>query len=262
MGKKRKTVPAALHSELTEYSNLLRVLRTQGTLDITVHLAPSAASSDHNLSFDDNAHHGAFGDDSGEDKFYNLDATSSEHRNVNENLTEQGISLPATATLSASRKGKARVAFASAPGGEKSRVRDTWTRWPLLAGDVHVPEWGFADEVYLLARQALDRIPTLNLTSSTSASTVHKREDAADAEDDEENIEEDDSDLDSDADSQIPPAAKGALSSLCEAHLGQILAALASHVPLAESSMQNRIRPLGWVDVLDIVSVSGLVDDV
>ena len=259
MGKKRKTVPAALHSELTEYSNLLRVLRTQETLDITAHLAPSAASSDHNLSFDDNAHHDAFGDDSGEDKFSHLDATSNKHRNVNENRTEQGISLPATATLSASGKGKARVAFAVAPGAEKSRVRDTWTRWPLLAGDVHVPEWGFADEVYLLARQALDRIPTLNLTPSTSASAVHKREDAADAEDDEENIEED---LDSDTDSPIPPAAKGALSSLCEAHLGQILAALASHVPLAESSMQNRIRPLGWVDVLDIVSVSGLVDDV
>ncbi|KAH9169349.1 hypothetical protein EDB89DRAFT_1985435 [Lactarius sanguifluus] len=40
MGKhrKRKAIPAALHSEISEYASLLRVLRATDTLDITTHL--------------------------------------------------------------------------------------------------------------------------------------------------------------------------------------------------------------------------------
>ena len=37
----------------------------------------------------------------------------------------------------------------------KGKQRDTWTRWPLLAGDVHVPEWGLLDEVKHVAEHVL-----------------------------------------------------------------------------------------------------------
>ncbi|KIJ59758.1 hypothetical protein HYDPIDRAFT_32862 [Hydnomerulius pinastri MD-312] len=40
--KKRVLVPAALHAELTEYTNLIRVLRTSRTLDLTSHLLEHA----------------------------------------------------------------------------------------------------------------------------------------------------------------------------------------------------------------------------
>ena len=40
---KRVFVPAALHAELTEYTNLVRVLRTTRTLDLTAHLLHHAA---------------------------------------------------------------------------------------------------------------------------------------------------------------------------------------------------------------------------
>ncbi|THU77261.1 hypothetical protein K435DRAFT_702800, partial [Dendrothele bispora CBS 962.96] len=45
MKAKRKRVPAALHSELTEYSSLIRALRTSNTLDVTSQLTPSASLS-------------------------------------------------------------------------------------------------------------------------------------------------------------------------------------------------------------------------
>ena len=35
---KRRWIPAALHAELTEYSSLLRALRTSDTLDLASHL--------------------------------------------------------------------------------------------------------------------------------------------------------------------------------------------------------------------------------
>ena len=38
---------------------------------------------------------------------------------------------------------------------KRNALRDTWTRWPLLAGDVHVPEWSLEDEVKMLAIQCL-----------------------------------------------------------------------------------------------------------
>ena len=41
MGTRRQVVPASLHSELTEYSSLIRALHTNSTLDVTSHLLPS-----------------------------------------------------------------------------------------------------------------------------------------------------------------------------------------------------------------------------
>ena len=40
---KRRPVPAALHAELSEYSSLLRALRTSDTLDLTSHLLQASS---------------------------------------------------------------------------------------------------------------------------------------------------------------------------------------------------------------------------
>ncbi len=43
----RPKVPTALHAELTEYSSLLRALRTSNTLDLVQHLAEPSLTSFH-----------------------------------------------------------------------------------------------------------------------------------------------------------------------------------------------------------------------
>jgi hypothetical protein len=59
---------------------------------------------------------------------------------------------------------------------------------------------------------------------------------------------------------RLPQSFLNSLTLVSSTYLSQILSALAAHVPLAEKSMQNRIQPIGWEGVLDIVAVSGLVD--
>ncbi|EKM57226.1 uncharacterized protein PHACADRAFT_59839, partial [Phanerochaete carnosa HHB-10118-sp] len=108
MGK-RLRVPAALHSELTEYSSLLRALRTSNTLDLASQLTVPA-SGPTSLHEDDAASETSLGDESESER-------------------------PLTET--------------------KKAPKDTWTRWPLLAGDVYVTEWSLEDEVRSIATQAL-----------------------------------------------------------------------------------------------------------
>jgi len=65
--------------------------------------------------------------------------------------------------------------------------------------------------------------------------------------------------LEEDDETHLPQSFVDSLTVASSTHLSQILSALAAHVPLAEKSMQNRINPIGWEGVLDIVAVSGLV---
>ena len=57
----------------------------------------------------------------------------------------------------------------------------------------------------------------------------------------------------------LTPHALRALKASSSIYLSQILALLAAHVPYAEKSMQNRIRPINWETVLEIVAANGLV---
>ena len=59
---KRPHVPAAFHAELTEYSSLLRALRTRATADLTSHLTQGSGSLASAAPSDD-AHVGDDGDD-------------------------------------------------------------------------------------------------------------------------------------------------------------------------------------------------------
>jgi hypothetical protein len=117
----------------------------------------------------------------------------------------------------------------------KAKDKDNWTRWPLLEGYVHAPEFGFQDEIEMIASEALK---------------LQCQEDP-----------EGDDHLPEDyIETRLPQSLLDSLTLASSTYLSQILAALAAHVPLAEKSMQNRIKPIGWEGVLDIVAVSGLVD--
>ena len=186
--RKLRTVPAALHSELSEYSSLLRALRTNDTLDLASQLLRTQPAT----------------------------STSNEDPSVD---LEQAVPSPNNLE-----------SYSGSQSLAKRKNLDNWTRWPLLTDDIHVPEFGFQDEVKALAMQALKT-----------------QQDSSDMEDlDEETV--------------LPHHLSDTITLAVSSHLSRTLAALAAHTPPAEKSMQNRLKPFGWKSVLEIVAVSGLAD--
>ncbi|KAJ7481521.1 hypothetical protein FB451DRAFT_1443846 [Mycena latifolia] len=185
---KRKRVPQALHEELSEYSSLLRALRTNDTLDLTKHITKPR--------------------DPGLGR-----SSPSEARAADEQPDEEqpGEEQPEE------EKPK-----------PKRRKRDTWTRWPLLVNDVHVPEWGLEDEIEALMRFCLRNNPHPVFQESDDA------EEAVDK-----------------------PASLPYLTQSASDFLSSILALIAHHTPERPQSMQNRLNPIGWQTVLEILGCCG-----
>lgn len=224
----RRAVPAALHSELTEYSSLIRALQTSKTLDLAAHLASSQPTLSSRRSIDEAGY-----DDDDEAEGSQLPSTTGGPSSQDIHGAA-GASSAGRSTYKAKLKRKADA---------KGKARDTWTRWPLLAGDVHVPEWGLEDEVKYIALQYLRSKSQLDDTPSTLPPET----------------EEDSHDLaDEDEGGLLSSHALHALTASSSIYLSQILALLAAHVPYAEKSMQNRIHPINWESVLDIVAANGL----
>ncbi|KAA1474382.1 hypothetical protein DENSPDRAFT_882756 [Dentipellis sp. KUC8613] len=214
MGKKRKRVAAALHSELSEYASLIRVLRTNDALDVVPHLAPATFTP--------------VDDDEGESEIMPSGTLSQRESSPHEDDLESETQLP-------------------------GKSRDTWTRWPLMADDVHVPEWSFEDEVRLIAQQTLDSRGSTQPASTSGGShrgSQIPEASQATAEDGEE-----------DEDGRLPASVVQNLATAASIHFEQVLSAIASHTPLVEKSMQNRLKPVGWENVLGMVSASGLMDE-
>jgi hypothetical protein len=252
---KRKLVPTALHSELTEYSSLIRALRTNNALDVTSHIAkPLAGSSlqprdtEEDLNSDDDDDDDSEG--GGED--LEVDAGRSED---NDAFSETPLNIPESASqsreisptsgrsspldspqsLGRKRKWKRKSLSPSEP-----RRRDAWTRWPLLADDVHIPEWSLEDELGLLAANALKNQNRPPLPPS-HAETPALRSDASE--------DPDSDDADGDPSTYLPH-----LLNASSNYLSTILALLVAHTPNRPHSQQNRIEPIGWRAVLDMLS--------
>ncbi|KAJ7216653.1 hypothetical protein GGX14DRAFT_696376 [Mycena pura] len=195
--RKLKRVPHALHSELSEYASLLRALRANDTLDVAKHItrAPPPPTKRHKPQ-----------PSSGDIVVPVPPATD----------VGEGSS-----TLVGTEPPKPKSTDPPKP----KPTRDTWTRWPLLAADVHVPEWGLDDEIAALVRQCLQ--------------TTAADEDVDDAE---------------------PPSYLPHLTHSASAFLSSVLALLAHHTPARPQSMQNRLNPINWKTVLDVVASCGDVD--
>ncbi|KAJ3888413.1 hypothetical protein GG344DRAFT_53671 [Lentinula edodes] len=123
----RKRIPAALHSELTEYSSLLRSLRTNDTLDVTSQLT-------------------RYFNHKGKEKAQIYDDTYADDDSA-------GFSCRTNPSSKSSTKRK-RASWPQSLATEDimstkttPSTRETWTRWPLLAQDVPYPEWTLQDEV-------------------------------------------------------------------------------------------------------------------
>ncbi|KAF8892909.1 hypothetical protein BD779DRAFT_1798316 [Infundibulicybe gibba] len=210
---KRKFIPAGLHSELTEYTSLLRALRTSDTLDVTSQLikAPLFHRNDSQPPQNELADM-----DDSEDLANDQNGPALPQPQPPSTDTPPTNAAPTAGP--STRPDKRTRMSTSAVGGR----RDTWTRWPLLAGDVTIPEWGMSDEISHIVSQILK----------------HQSRSPEDEE------------IDS-------PAYMPYLADIGEHFLSRILALLAFNVPIRPQSMQNRLEPLDWRIVLDAAAATG-----
>ncbi|KAJ7337361.1 hypothetical protein DFH08DRAFT_252669 [Mycena albidolilacea] len=205
--RKRKAVSHALHSELTEYSSLLRALSTSDTLDLARRLTEPPPPTKRKKR----TAKSALGN-------LQLEAPPEEYQGP---LAEGEETQPPTAGSSQLPPEE--------PEGEQQRVRkrDTWTRWPLLPTDLHVPEWGLDDEIEPLVRQCLRNNP-------------HP--------------------TDEDGEPDDTPSWLPHLTESASVFLSSVFALLSHHTPARPQSMQDRLNPIDWKMVLDILGTCGDVD--
>ncbi|KAF8639130.1 hypothetical protein AX17_001620 [Amanita inopinata Kibby_2008] len=224
---KRSYVPTSLRSELTEYSSLLRALRTSNALDVSLHLRQ----------------HGKFNSDSSSDE-------SDQLRLPND------LSSPAP---SITPKSSSIVPASSEPPSNTAkgtkRKRDSWTRWPLLASDLHVPTWDLEDEIATIASQAAKLFP-----HPLSQTLLHETPTETSPRTDPEKYAADIGNIDMDADDPECSSYYKFLTLSTSTFLANLLALLAAHTPARPPSMQNRIEPLDWRSVLEIASIYGDTD--
>ncbi|KAJ3819247.1 hypothetical protein F5880DRAFT_1489985 [Lentinula raphanica] len=126
----RKRIPATLHSELSEYSSLLRAIRTNDSLDVTSQLTRYFSNK-------------------GKDIERPL-ALSESDEDYQAKLSSQG-SKKTTSRL------QSQATEESIASTKDPTPRENWTRWPLLVQDVPPPEWTLRDEVANIATFLLPR---------------------------------------------------------------------------------------------------------
>ncbi|KAF8169814.1 hypothetical protein BJ912DRAFT_1048186 [Pholiota molesta] len=233
-----KRVPAKLHHELVEYASLLRALRVRDTQDVTKHLTKANPFKLQPRDIDAELNSE---DDLDDDEEAGDDLASSAHHGPSPSvsLSRTSSSGPSSAK-SAKAKGKQKAVD---PGGGKQRRRDHWTRWPVRVDDVLKPEWSLEDEVAVVVAQVMKRRPSPSFPVPVS--------DTADADDDD--IVFPARDFEFDEEDPDHPFYVPYITANVADYLAHILGALASLVPARAASMQNRIEPLGWRTVIDVV---------
>lgn len=120
---------------------------------------------------------------------------------------------------------------------QEDSKRDTWTRWPLL--DFPVPEWPLDDEIMVL-----------------SESVFRQLQDDEDARE----VGESSSDITTTNTANLHPSAAHLLVGNIGALLAHILDILADQRPSTTASMQPRLFPMNWEDVIASLAVHGVVD--
>ena len=216
MPKSRSHVPAALHSELTEYASLLRALRTTKTLDLAEHLIRHPRRDQGSPSDDE-------------------EEIVSTHRATSPPLTSEPDTRLDSEPLDPQDEVEEKRKLGDS-ASTTTKDSELLTRWPLLAGDVHAPEFGLDEEIKLIASRVL-----------YGKKRPHS---AVDVSEDEE----------FDEDYMLPPSALAGLAFGSSHHLSALLSAISLYsTPVARSSV-NRLKPMDWQAVLSVSNSSGLVN--
>ncbi|KAK2460791.1 hypothetical protein APHAL10511_007261 [Amanita phalloides] len=214
-GLSRQYIPAALHSELTEYSSLLRALRTNSILDVSLQLAQHGIADSSTSDDSDN---------------------------------EAPLASASSAPIESSTGGKRKRTDQKAP----PRKRDKWTRWPLLLTDLHKPTWCFEDEIAIVTSEALKLFPPAFQEPNSERNSPKPSEPMMS---EEYNGDRDEGYID--VDESDRPSYFNFIAISASTLLLNVLLLLSSHTPPRPPSMQNRIEPLDWRSVLEIISVYG-----
>ncbi|KAJ3716492.1 hypothetical protein C8R42DRAFT_724958 [Lentinula raphanica] len=223
----RKRIPATLHSELSEYSSLLRAIRTNDSLDVTSQLTRYFSNKGKDIE------RPLALSESDEDYQYHSEDEDSEEENASGD--EAGFGRRAKLSSQGSKKTTSRLQSQateeSIASTKDPTPRENWTRWPLLVQDVPPPEWTLRDEVANIATFLLPR---------TNSST--------------------DDDLESENcfDPEIDPSVSQMVTTMTLSslrYLDSILASLAAIIPERPSSMINRLAPAGWQTVLAALQI-------
>ena len=230
---KRKLVPASQHAELTQYASLIRSLKTNNLLDVTTHLSQHAWKGkerawkvDKDLEEEDD-------EILSTDMDMDMETLVGSSQNVHEfgPSTSSPPSLRQVTPSSTRKRKRTASPDRTASHGSisstraQSRIRDGWTRWPLLLKDVNVPEWGLEDEIEHLLASLGRHI-------------------------DEGNEEENCTNLD-------PPPYRDSLTLTTTHLLHSVLAILAHFTPPRAPSLQNRIEPISWENVVHAFALAG-----
>jgi len=224
---KKRAVPTALHSELSDYASLLRVLRTGNTLDVASQLRKSLLVH-------------------GEDDRYEADPSVS-----GDSRPESPVSKHPSGPLPVDTDPEA--VHRKLPVKQGTRIiRDVWTRWPLPPDEVQPTEWGFREEIKSLAQQTL-KFHFLEENEGLSGSKPVLSSGPG-----QHHHEGTDSFL-PDIES-LPSPALRFLTEASSVHLERMLASIVSLAPTGESSFEPRFNGLGWEAVLQAVSTAGLFD--
>lgn len=246
---KRKRVDVSTHSELTQYASLLRSLRTADTADLSSHLLPSNLSK----------------------RFTGSDDSDGDETNKDGSVAHLSEDAPPS-TLPTTPLGS-QFDLTSPLTSPSSIARTRWTRWPLLAGEVATPEFSFEQEVGRVATQAVQltfpgatlekkedevRIATQKTKASPSSDpvTLDRRGPSASHIDSFYPATPIPLELDENMSSHLGRA-------LCDGtskHLFDILGSAAALQPDVRMSMQERLKPVDWQDLLNVVEEFGLAD--
>lgn len=286
----RRRVPEALHSEISKHAALMRALNTNEILDLTSQLiqhesqrkkvskpakgleSPASSNLNNLIPFDDDAASSERlknKEYDSESEYCDMDdsdyratpppfssqpsapGTLKRKRSLDSRSTTSHSEIPDPSQATATSKGKSRA--------ESSDKGDTWTRWPLKREDLPTPLWGMQDEVEALVgtflRQSeaagsylhLARVNKKRLASSRAS------EDGDEEDESDEIASETLSDLDT-------PSFISELTTTTTHVVRKVLDTLADVTPARAPSLQNRLNPLGWEDVLEAFALSGAMD--
>ncbi|KAF7343423.1 hypothetical protein MVEN_01774900 [Mycena venus] len=142
MAGKRRKVPHALHSELSEYSSLLRALSTNDTLDVAKRLTESKPRKRKKRTEEES------------DGAAENEGTAAPSKKRRKRTEDAPVDAESTQNEAA---GSSQLPEEEPNGDKPKRVRkrDGWTRWPLLVTDLRVPEFGLDEEIEALVRHCL-----------------------------------------------------------------------------------------------------------
>ena len=239
----KKLVPKKLYAELIDYESLLRALRTEATQSASSPLVFAAGPSANRAQIEVEPPIETISGD---------EESLDDQEEDNENIGYQSRATSSSQGPSSKRPPRKRrniepeTSLPSFPD-----ITSLSSRWPHLVHETFVPEYTLRDEVEALA------LSVLRSQTSASRGMGSERSRLPENNSSEEIVEDDYND--SSNTTALPPAFTSALTQEISLLLTHVFALLAHHRPVAASSLQNRLAPIGWESLLDIVANGGMI---